>query len=103
MSIEEGKVGAVIANLLQADYEQLRTICSIANQQLKERRSEKVASLKSSLSVGQSVSVDGNKVKEVGTIVEIRKTRATVEIKGVQWNCPISILSPVNSNGENSI
>jgi len=50
---------------------------------------------KSLLSVGSKVEIPSPKGKEIGEVIEIKRTKAIVDIDGQRYNCPMSILEAV--------
>ena len=50
---------------------------------------------KSLLSVGSKVEIESPKGKEIGEVIEIKRTKAIVDIDGQRYNCPMSILEAV--------
>ena len=50
---------------------------------------------KSLISVGSKVEISSPKGKEIGEVVEIKRTKAIIDIEGQRYNCPISILEAV--------
>jgi hypothetical protein len=50
---------------------------------------------KSLLSVGSKVEIPSPRGKEIGEVIEIKRTKAIVDIDGQRYNCPMSILEAV--------
>ncbi len=50
---------------------------------------------KNLLSVGSKVEIPSPTGKEIGEVIEIKRTKAIVDIDGQRYNCPMSILEAV--------
>lgn len=50
---------------------------------------------KNLLAVGTKVEIPSPTGKEIGKVIEIKRTKAIVDIEGQLYNCPISILEAV--------
>ena len=50
---------------------------------------------KSLLGVGSKVEIPSPRGKEIGEVIEIKRTKAIVDIDGQLYNCPMSILEAV--------
>lgn len=75
--------------------EEMNEAISLINQKQRELRSIKEAINKSSIHVGSKVQVTGRTGTEIGKVIQIKRTKAIVEIDGACWNCPISVLEAV--------
>ena len=64
--------------------------------EVKQRRTSLGQQIKYKLVLGDKVLVNGNKTgKEEGTIVKLNRTRAVVNIDGIKWNVPFSMIEKI--------
>lgn len=70
----------------------LNAVIEAVKLQQKHIRNIATQAAKATMSVGDSVNVKSRNGSEIGTIVKIKIKRATVDINGKLWNCPLSIL-----------
>ena len=59
---------------------------------IKSRRRQEARDMKSELSVGDSVTVNADRIMH-GTVKRIMRTRAIVTVNGRDWKVPMSMLS----------
>tara|TARA_R100001594_G_scaffold143119_1_gene190732 strand:+ start:100 stop:396 length:297 start_codon:yes stop_codon:yes gene_type:complete len=64
--------------------------------EVKQRRTSLGQFIKYELKPGDNVLVNGNRArKEEGTIVKLNRTRAVVNIDGIKWNVPFSMIETI--------
>lgn len=83
-----------LANLITSvdNTQDLNRVIELVKNQQRMIRSKKAAVARSVLTVGTRVKITSKAGVEYGSINEIRRTKATVTINGIQYNCPLSIL-----------
>lgn len=87
---EMNRVATLIAKA--TDTDQLNEIIGMVKTQQQINKASRVRAAKSVLTVGTRVKVNARQGVMFGSINEIRRTKATVTIDGVQYNCPLSLL-----------
>jgi len=71
----------------------LNVVIEAIKLQQKTISNAKIAKAKNSLSAGMKVRVNGKKTGgQIGIIKKMKIKRAIVEIKGRDWDCPLSIM-----------
>ncbi len=79
-------------SIMELDVEDLweanRMICEL----LKARRAVDGIMVKASLKVGDVVMISGGKKIKEEIVRDIKRTKAVVEINGVKWSVPLSII-----------
>jgi hypothetical protein len=75
--------------------EEMNEVIDLINMKQRTLRSIKEAINKSSIHIGSEVKVTGRTGIEIGKVIQIKRTKAIVEIDGSRWNCPISVLEAV--------
>ena len=51
------------------------------------------------LKPGMKVKISGSNRLEKGTIIKVNRTRAVVDVDGIQWTVPFSMLTEETKNG----
>jgi len=76
---------------------ELNEAITLIKQKQKQIRSEAASSIKSKLQIGNNVRVVSKQVPtgEVGKLISIARTKATVEINGLRYKCSLSMLAPL--------
>ena len=87
---EMNRVATLIAKA--TDRDQLDEIIGMVKAQQQVNKASRVRAAKSVLTIGTRVKVNSRRGAMYGSVNEIRRTKATVTIGGVQYNCPLSIL-----------
>lgn len=73
--------------------EEMNQAITLINAKQKQLRSLKARSVKSTLSVGSRVKVNGSRNGvQFGEVTKINRTKAVVRIDGHLWNCPLTII-----------
>tara|TARA_B100001093_G_scaffold128481_1_gene120969 strand:- start:15397 stop:15672 length:276 start_codon:yes stop_codon:yes gene_type:complete len=73
--------------------EEMNQAITLINAKQKQLRSLKARSVKSTLSVGSKVKVNGSRNGvQFGEVTKINRTKAVVRIDGHLWNCPLTII-----------
>ena len=75
--------------------EEMEMVIYFLKQRQQHLQTIQTAINKSLLSVGSKVEISSPKGKEIGEVIEIKRTKAIVDIEGQRYNCPISILEAV--------
>jgi transcription antitermination factor NusG len=87
-----------IAKLL-VDIETVAEINQIIDHVKQAQRHVKVANnrnARATMSVGDKVKITSRKrADQFGTILEIKRSKAIVDINGERWNCPLTIMEVV--------
>ena len=75
--------------------EEMERVIYFLKQRQKQLQTIQVAINKSLLGVGSKVEIPSARGKGIGEIIDIKRTKAIVDIDGQRYNCPISILEAV--------
>ena len=75
--------------------EEMESVIYFLKQRQQQLQTIQTAINKSLLGVGSKVEISSPKGKEIGEVIEIKRTKAIVDIEGQYYNCPISILEAV--------
>ena len=76
-------------------FEDLNMVIYFLEERQKQLASMQVAINKKLLTVGTKVKVAGPRGTEFGKVINIKRTKAIVDIEGQHYNCPMSILEAV--------
>ena len=88
-----------IAKLL-ADVETIAELNLVIDCVKQTRSDLKVAAnrnARATMSAGDKVKITSRGETQFGTIIEIKRSKAIVNINGDRWNCPLSIMEVVQS------
>ena len=70
----------------------INAVINAVNLQLKVVKASVAKDVKSSLSVGDTVKVSSKRDTLIGTIAEIKRTKAVVRINESLWNVPLTMI-----------
>jgi hypothetical protein len=72
--------------------EEMNEVIDLIKLKQKSLRSEAQRSVKATIMRGSKVTVNGQRANGVGTILDIKRTKAIVEINGERWNVPLTLI-----------
>ena len=73
--------------------EEMSEVITLIKSKQKQLRSLKAKNIKSMLTIGSNVKVNGSRTGiQFGKIHKINRTKAIVNINGDFWNCPLTII-----------
>jgi|TARA_B110000977_G_C10596181_1_gene306346 Ser-tRNA(Ala) deacylase AlaX len=75
--------------------EEMNEVINLIKLKQRQLRDVKAFSIKASLNVGDTVSVNGRHGKRTGVIEKIKVKKAIVRIDGGLWDCPLTLLEAV--------
>lgn len=75
--------------------EEMERVIFFLKQRQHQLKTIQTAINKSLIGVGSKVEIPSPTGKEIGEVIEIKRTKAIVDIAGQLYNCPISILEAV--------
>jgi len=87
---EMNRLATLITKATDAD--QLNEIIGMVKTQQKINKSSRIQAAKSVLTVGTRVKINARRGVMYGSVNEIRRTKATVTVCGIQYDCPLSML-----------
>ena len=79
--------------------EDLRELQQI-QQCIKDRKRALGNKLKYELSVGDNVTINSRGNREEGTITQINRTRAVVDMRGSSWTVPFSMITQIEDDSD---
>lgn len=75
-----------------SSMDEMNEVINLIKIKQKQLRSIQVAMNKASIGVGSKVKITSKNGVEFGEVLQMKRTKAIVEIDGMRWNCPISML-----------
>ena len=76
-------------------FEEMNMVIYCLKERQRKLDAKQVAINKSLLAVGTKVKIASPRGTEFGKVVDLKRTKAIVDIEGIQYNCPMSILEAV--------
>ena len=75
-----------------SSMEEMNDVIDLIRLKQKSLKTEASRSVKSTIMRGSKVTVSGRKANGIGTILDIKRTKAIVEINGERWNVPLTLI-----------
>ena len=75
-----------------SSMDEMNEVINLIKIKQKQLRSIQVAMNKAAIGVGSKVKITSKNGVEFGEVLQMKRTKAIVEIDGMRWNCPISML-----------
>lgn len=92
--IPKERIQECTATILQCNLEQVNKIAQV----ISFRREQLADNLKRELKEGDKVTIISSKGTENGTIIEVKRTRAIVNIDEKRWDVPLKLITKQTNN-----